>query len=67
MFETDRFYTVRETATLLRVSAATIHRLIASGRLHASRVGRSVRIAGGSLDAAIRATVRDSGGQRNAR
>ena len=38
------FYTVDETARLLRVSPITIRRYIASGELEAVRVGRSVRV-----------------------
>lgn len=36
--------TVRETASLLRVSPITIRRYIASGRLPAERVGRGIRV-----------------------
>ncbi len=36
--------TVKEAAFRLRVSSATIRRLIATGQIPASRVGRSVRI-----------------------
>jgi excisionase family DNA binding protein len=36
--------TVREVATLLRVSKMTVYRLTESGDLPAVRVGRSVRI-----------------------
>jgi excisionase family DNA binding protein len=38
------FYTVAETARLLRVSPITIRRYIASGELEAVRVGRGVRV-----------------------
>ncbi len=37
--------TVRETAAALRVSRATIYRMVESGALPGKRVGRSVRIA----------------------
>src|SRR5215216_6949029 len=36
--------TVKETASLLRVSPITIRRYIASGRLPAERVGRGIRV-----------------------
>ncbi len=44
MGQTIEVCTVRDAAMRLRVSQATIRRLIASGRLRAMRVGRSVRI-----------------------
>ncbi|MEA2597529.1 MAG: Helix-turn-helix domain [Thermomicrobiales bacterium] len=36
--------TVQETAAMLRVSQLTVRRYIASGRLAAIRVGRSIRV-----------------------
>jgi len=42
--------TVRETATLLRVSPLTVRRYIASGRLPAIKVGRGIRIDWVSLE-----------------
>jgi len=38
------FYTVQETAKLLKVSQATIRRLIKMGKLQAFYVGRQLRI-----------------------
>jgi len=38
------FYTVREVAELLKVSQATIRRLIKAGKLEAYRVGKQLRI-----------------------
>jgi excisionase family DNA binding protein len=67
MIDIDRFYTVRETASLLRVSAATIHRLIVTGQLRASRVGRSLRISGSSLHAAINPSTGKVGRPHNGR
>jgi excisionase family DNA binding protein len=51
MDSTKSYHTVRETASRLRVSCATIRRLIQAGKLRALRVGRSVRIEGGAFDA----------------
>lgn len=45
------FITVREAAESLRVSPATLRRLIAGGRIRAVRVGRSVRIDPRDLEA----------------
>lgn len=42
--------TVREAATTYRLSAATIRRLIASGKIPAIRIGRSIRIDRRGLD-----------------
>lgn len=42
--------TVNETARMLRVSPITIRRYVASGRLEAVRVGRSVRIERAAID-----------------
>jgi excisionase family DNA binding protein len=44
MTKQTQFYTVQEAAELYRVSSATIRRLIDAGKMHAIRVGRSVRI-----------------------
>lgn len=40
----DRLLTVGEVAELMRVSNMTIYRLIKSGELNATRVGRSYRL-----------------------
>jgi excisionase family DNA binding protein len=40
----SRFLTVAELAEQLRVSNMTVYRLVQSGRLPATRVGRSYRI-----------------------
>ena len=47
----DRFLTVREVATLMRVSTMTVYRLIKSGDLAATRVGRSYRLRETEIDA----------------
>ena len=46
----DRFLTVREVADAMRVSTMTVYRLIRSGELHATRVGRSYRLREAELD-----------------
>jgi excisionase family DNA binding protein len=40
----ERFATVAEVASLLRVSNMTVYRLVQAGQLPAVRVGRSYRI-----------------------
>jgi excisionase family DNA binding protein len=40
----DRLLTVREVAARMRVSNMTVYRLIQSGDLRATRVGRSYRL-----------------------
>lgn len=44
------FLTVQETADALKVSPVTIRRYIASGKLAAVRVGRSIRIKREAID-----------------
>jgi excisionase family DNA binding protein len=46
----SRFVTVAEVADQLRVSNMTVYRLIQSGQLPATRVGRSYRIREEDLD-----------------
>jgi excisionase family DNA binding protein len=46
----SRFVTVAEVADLLRVSNMTVYRLVQSGQLPATRVGRSYRIREEDLD-----------------
>ena len=48
------FYTVDETARLLRVSPITIRRYIATGQLEAVRVGRGVRVHREAIDRFVR-------------
>lgn len=45
-----RFYTVEEVAQILRVSEPTVRKLIESGELQATRVGRQYRISQEALD-----------------
>lgn len=45
-----RFLTVREVAELMRVSSMTVYRLIKSGELQATRVGRSFRVRDVDID-----------------
>jgi excisionase family DNA binding protein len=45
------FFTIRETAQLLKVSPITIRRYIDAGRLQAVRVGRSVRVRREAIEA----------------
>ena len=42
--ELPQFMTVNEVAAALRVSRATVYRLVSSGALAANHVGRSVRV-----------------------
>ena len=42
--------TVKEVATILRVSERTVRRLIAEGKLGVVRIGRSVRVKHDVLD-----------------
>lgn len=44
-------YTVKEVAAKLGVHAATVRRLIASGRLEATKVDRAFRVTGEALAA----------------
>lgn len=46
----DTLLTAQEVATRLRVSTMTVYRLIKSGELHATRVGRSYRVPDLELD-----------------
>ena len=45
-----RLMTVNEVATALRVSRATVYRLVSSGALPGTRVGRSVRVTRQAVD-----------------
>lgn len=48
--ERNRFMTVAEVATLMRVSTMTVYRLIKAGELPAVRVGKSYRIREADVD-----------------
>ena len=45
-----KFYTIEEVADILRVNPATVRKLIESGELGATRVGRQYRISQEALD-----------------
>ena len=49
-----QFMTVNEVAVMLRVSRATIYRLVSSGALAATQVGKSVRVTRRTVDEFIR-------------
>jgi excisionase family DNA binding protein len=49
--EVADFLTVPELAKLLRVNAKTIYAEIASGRIHAVRLGRALRIPRATIEA----------------
>jgi excisionase family DNA binding protein len=50
-----RLLTVREVARMLRVSGMTVYRLIETGDLEATRVGRLFRVHEASFDAYLAA------------
>jgi excisionase family DNA binding protein len=45
-----KFYTVEDVAAILKVSEPTVRKLIASGELRATQVGRQYRISQEALD-----------------
>ena len=60
-----RYYTVTETANLLRVSVSTVRRAVAGGHLATIRVGsrRQIRIGSSTLDAyLLSSSIRNNGG-----
>lgn len=48
-----RLWTIQETANSMRVSTRSVRRLIASGSLRTTRLGRCVRIIAASVDELI--------------
>jgi proteic killer suppression protein len=50
-----RLLTVREVAARLRVSRATVYRLVQTGAIACARVSNSIRVPAGTLDASLRA------------
>lgn len=50
MTETMELLTVHEAAALLKLNSMTIRRYIATGKLRAVRIGRSIRIRRDALD-----------------
>ncbi len=60
MSERMEVYTVREVAAHMRVSEATVRRLILYGKLPATRIGRSIRINARVLDHMLAKEPRDA-------
>lgn len=60
----DKYLTVTEIATELRVSKMTVYRMIHDGRLEALRVGRSFRVHE-SVVAAYKSAIVFSPGKRH--
>lgn len=56
-----RFLTVREVATVMRVSLMTVYRLVHSGELEAIRVGRSFRVPEQAVNQYLRAAFVGTG------
>lgn len=56
---------IPQVAERLQVSERTVHRLIASGELAATRIGRSVRISEQALKALLTGLPADVGGCQN--
>ena len=50
-----RLYTIEEVESVLQVSRQTVNRMIASGKLKITKIGRAVRIPEASLVALINA------------
>lgn len=51
---TAQLFTVASAATMLNLSQRTVHRLIATRRIRASRIGTSIRIAPAEMDKFIK-------------
>jgi len=47
---TNRFYTVQEVMSLLKVCDETVYRWIKTGKIKATRIGKDWRIDAGDLD-----------------
>jgi len=56
VIEDIKFYTVRETAELLQVTAQTVRSYIRKGRLEATRIGRPLLITENNLKDFLQAT-----------
>ena len=56
----QKFYTVKETMELLRVSRTTIFRLREQGRLEFYQVGRSVKVSQSAIEKYLKAVVQNS-------
>jgi excisionase family DNA binding protein len=61
----ENFWTVAETAALLRLSKMTVYRLVHGGQLESLRFGRSIRIRESSIRACLR-KAEENGEQENA-
>lgn len=55
-----QFLTVNEVAAALRVSRATIYRLISAGALTGTRIGKSVRVTRDAVDEFLHPQARDA-------
>jgi excisionase family DNA binding protein len=50
----ERLYTIKEVTEVLKVSQATVYRLMYSGRLPRVKIGKSVRIPVSAVEAVIK-------------
>ncbi|HLL09052.1 MAG TPA: helix-turn-helix domain-containing protein [Nocardioidaceae bacterium] len=60
-FSDQRFLTVAEVASMMRVSKMTVYRLVHSGELPAVRVGRSFRVPEAAVDDYLRKSYFQAG------
>ena len=60
-FSDQRFLTVAEVASTMRVSKMTVYRLVHSGELPAVRVGRSFRVPEAAVDDYLRKSYFQAG------
>lgn len=56
-----KFLTIAEVAAMMRVSKMTVYRIVHSGELPATRVGRSFRVKESDVDAYIKRSFFDAG------
>ncbi len=59
------FMTITEVAAALRVSRATIYRLVSSGALAATQIGKSLRVSRRTVDEFVRHHARGSADPQN--
>ena len=50
----ERLYTIKEVTEVLKVSQATVYRMMYSGRLSRVKIGKSVRIPVSAVEAVIK-------------
>jgi excisionase family DNA binding protein len=50
----ERLYTIKEVTEVLKVSQATVYRMMYSGRLPRVKIGKSVRIPVSAVEAVIK-------------